>query len=324
MLATRRTTPQRPFPLRKPPFPNTRDAPPQTAPYSGAPSSPPEPDGEGDGAGVDGPGDRGGGVDGAGVVGTGDRGDTRHDGVGSGGGGGGSFASGTHANSTPISNPSTSSTAANPTTAPTRLRSGGRSPTGTGPPPTTSRGRSNAGSPDPSQYGWNCGPRRRPPHHPRPDPWNTTGSRNRSAPARSASYSVATHGAGPSGCAATTGASPGPPAPAARPGPGTAALIAARNRSRAAASPAAPRFSTATLARRPSPSTPRNTIPAADSDRRADRRNGPNWAGSPGGNGLDMAATLTTTPYDRPREHPRRTPEPITRHTHVSPANGYK
>ena len=74
----------------------------------------------------------------------------------------------------------------------------------------------------------------------------------------------------------TTGAPSEPPTPAARPGPGTAALIAARNRSRAAASPAAPRFNTATLARRPSPSTPKNTIPAADSDKRADRRNGPN------------------------------------------------
>lgn len=286
-LSTIRPCSPRPAPPR-----NGVTARPRSHPHSGAPSSPPVPDGDGDGPGEDGPGDVGAG-DGEGDGDDGDDGcdGCGNDGVGSGGGGGGSFTTGWHANSTAISSASTSSAAANPTVAATRFRSGGRSPTG--PAPATGgsgrRGPSNAGSPDPSQYGWNCGPRRRPPHHDRPDPWNTTGSKNRSAPTRSASYSVATHGAGPSGCAATTGAAarppPGPPpAPGASTGPrpgtppaaGTAALIAARNRSRAAASPAAPRFSTATLARRPSPSTPRNTIPAADSDKRADRRNGPN------------------------------------------------
>ncbi len=266
-------------------FTRPRAPPGRTSPtaghHSGAPSSPPPlPDGDPDGDGL-----------GAGVVGTpdgdGDGDDPRgdcdgcgNDGVGSGGGGGGSFTTGWHANSTPISNASTSSAAASPTIAATRLRSGGCSPTGAAPGAGAGRGGpSNAGSPDPSQYGWNCGPRRRPPHQARSAPWNTTGSRNRSAPTRSASYSVATHGAGPSGCAATTGAAPpgsaNDPRPGTPPAAGTAALIAARNRSRAAASPAAPRFSTATLARRPAPSTPRNTIPAADSDKRADKRNGP-------------------------------------------------
>ncbi|MFI0373980.1 hypothetical protein ACH35V_39485 [Actinomadura sp. 1N219] len=306
--------------------------------YSGGPSPSPPPEPDGDGAGVVGAGDDG--VDGT-PVGAGDGDDggrdgNGNDGVGSGGGGGGSFASGWHANNTPISTASSSNPAASVNTVPTRLRCGARSPTGTGPPaPGGGPGRSNAGSADPSQYGWNCGPRRRPPHHVRPEPWNTTGSRNRSAPARSASYDVATHGAGPSGCAATTGAgSPGPrdppplppPKPPEPPGPrpGTAALIAARNRSRAAASSAAPRFSTATLARRPSPSTPRNTIPAADSDKRADKRNGPSRSGSPGGNGLDMAATLTTTPYDRLKDQPAppRTPAahpPPPRPNHPTP-----
>lgn len=172
--------------------------------HSGAPSSPPVPDGDGVG-GLD--GDRGG-PEGD-RDGDGDRDGCWNVGVGSGGVGGGSSAVGWHANSTAISNASTSSAAANATTAATRFRSGGRSPAGT--PPGTGaagpgRGASNAGSPDPSQYGWNCGPRRRPPHHARPGPWNTTGSRKRSAPTRSGSYNVATHGAGPSGCAATTGA----------------------------------------------------------------------------------------------------------------------
>src|SRR5690606_9422934 len=204
-------------------------------------------------------------------------------GVGSGGGGGGSVASGWHANSTPISSDSTSSTPARPSTTATRLRSGGRSPGASpgrpGTTPGAASGRSSAGSPDPCQYGWNCGPRRRPPHQPRPAPRDATGSRKRPAPGRSGSYALATHGAGPAGCAATTRhrpprpepdpASPGPPegAPGGTPArpDGTAALIAARNRSRAAASSAAPRVSTATLARRPSESTPRYTIPAADS-----------------------------------------------------------
>lgn len=196
-----------------------------------------------------------------------------------GGSGGGAGTCGRQANSINISAASSPNSTAKASTAAASRRSGPRGTTGAG-----TGACDTAGPPPPAQYGTNPGPRR----HRRTAPLNATGSKNRSAPAGrappavSGSYRTATHGSGPSGCAATTGA----PSPLSL--PGSAAKIAARNRSRAAGSLAAPRRSTATVACRPRSSSPKNTIPADVSSSRADNRNGPNRTGSPDGNGLDI------------------------------------
>ncbi|TDD57591.1 hypothetical protein E1298_47540, partial [Actinomadura rubrisoli] len=111
-------------------------------------TGPPSP-GDGD-TGIDGLTGGGSGVDGAGLDGVRDGDGTA--GVGSGGGGGGSFTRGWHANSIPISSARTSSAAASVITAATMLRSGARSTTKGAPGAGAGIGRSNAGSPDPSQY----------------------------------------------------------------------------------------------------------------------------------------------------------------------------
>src|SRR6202022_2234709 len=63
---------------------------------------------------------------------------------------------------------------------------------------------------------------------------------------------------------------------------------------------------------------PRYTIPAGGSLSRADNRKGPSWDDLPGGNGLDMAATVTDHPASATRVAHRRRPIPSRR---VGPAH---
>lgn len=212
------------------------------------------------------------------------------------------MATGRHANKTASRTARITSIPASPTTADARLRGTGPGPTGPASPAVRGAAVATAASSrDPAQYGWNWGPRRPPTQRSRNEPVNNTASRKRPAPGRPGSYPTATHGAEPSGCAATTRGSPsgrrasagahtdnGTPG---TPCDGIAARTAALNLSRAAASSAAPLVSTARLTDRPPSSTARYTTPAADSSNRAVNRNGPTWVGSPSGSGLDMAPT---------------------------------